>query len=255
VLLLIKPLDHGLYDLLLATMMDYLVSGHLKYQDAAAQKLVEIGVASFCDMSDLASIGPQEPIAIYAMVDFFRKTGLTVEGYLKRIFTSARGHSNGNIYEEILAWQLFCTFQQSRPLHDIFDFCGDAPKWAKERAQLIGITRDGKSGCVNFLTFPTGCALPFARKAERETDTLDWAFNPKGVPILFPDNYCGPDIVLVLLTTETKEHIVVLVQSRYTTQERLKDIPGALATVNPDLFYMINVCVFAIFTHPLLISP
>lgn len=250
VLSLIRLLDHQLYDLLLVAMMDYVVSGKLRYQDDDAKTLVEIGIALFCDEGEDACI--REPIAIYAMVDFFKKTGFTVEAYLRRTFTSARGTSYGNVYEEILAWQLFRAFQKSWPLDEIFDFCGDAPEWAEERAQLIGIARDGDG--VDFLTFPTGCAMPFARKAKDETESLDWASNPRGIPILFPDIHCGPDLILVL-QTEAKEHIVVLVQSRYTRQEKLKDIPGALATVNPDLFYMVNVRVFAICTHILLILP
>lgn len=227
--------------------MDYVLSGKVKYQDARAKTLVEIGVAFFSEDDSAATI--MEPIAIYSLVNFFKSHGQTVGTYLNMLWTSARGYSYGNIFEEIVAWNFFTAFSSGQELDAVFHFCGTPPPWAKERAHLLSISIDNDT--VHSTPITTQCAYPFALKATDETAALNWASNPMGIPILFPDDYCGPDIIMVLETVETKQRIVVSAQTKSG-----KDIPlqKALESVNPDKMYMVKVCFSCFYPFRFIIS-
>jgi hypothetical protein len=219
--------------------MDYVLSGTIKHQDARAKSLVEIGVAFFCKEGSTATI--MEPIAIYSLVNFFKSRGQTVGTYLNTLLTSARGYSCGNVFEEIIAWNFFTAFSSGRELRAVFHFCGTPPEWSEECAQLLSISIENNT--VHSTPITTQCAFPFALKAKHETTALDWASNPMGIPILFPDNYCGPDIIMVLETVQTKQRIVVCVQTKFTTEGNIS-LEKALETVNPEKMYMVKVCFF-----------
>ena len=105
----------------------------------------------------------------------------------------------------------------------------------------MAITREGDT--IHTTKVTTQCAYPFIRKAPDETATLNWASNPAGVPILFPDNHCGPDMVLAMETLMTKQVIILCLQSKSTASGQI-DLKAALATTNPDQFYVVKVHFF-----------
>lgn len=234
--------------MILGCLMDFILSSKISYENQKAKTLVEIGVAFFGENSDtIATIN--EPIAIYSLVSFFKTHGNNVGTYLQSIFAHARGTSHGNLFEEIIAWNLFTAFSTSRSLRSVFHFCGTPPKWADEYARLLVLSR--VDGTVQSVT-TDGCVFPFAFKAGNDLAVLEWAHNPGGVPILFPDRYCGPDVIMVLETMTTKQRIILSAQAKCTTNGDIA-YTEALATVDPDKFYMQNVRSFLSSFFPLII--
>lgn len=223
--------------------MKFALSGQITYQSDKAKALVEIGVARFGERVGEAAIADiKEPIAIYALMQYFRDNGQTVGQYLNDLYFTARGHSPGNVFEEIIAWNLCVAFssESGQKLNSIFHFCGTPPEWADEHAHLMAITRE--AGTIHS-TKLTQITIPFIHKAPDAAASLAWVSNPRNIPILLPDDHCGPDIVLVLETAKTKRRVIGCVQTKSTLDGRI-DYKAALATINPDQLYMVKVCSF-----------
>lgn len=220
--------------------MNYVLSSQITYQNEEARTLVEIGVASFCESAGKVEIAEvKEPIAIYALLDFFKGGGQDIGQYLNDLYFTAR-KSPGGVFEEIIAWNIFVAFSSGKELNSVFHFCGTTiPKWANESAQLLAITKKDD----NTTKVTTECSFPFIRKAPNSTATLEWASNPDGIPILFPDDYLGPDMVAVFETLETKRVIILSLQSKSTPSGEF-NLKAALATTNPDQYYMVKVHFF-----------
>lgn len=250
-LLLTGLLDHNLFSMLLHCFMDFVVSGTMKYRDKQAKSLVEIGVAFFCNDNEGTISTIKEPVAVYSLVNFFKTHGQTVSDYLNNQFISARGTSYGHVFEEIIAWNFFAAFSSGHKLNSVFHFCGTPPLWAAEGARLLAINREGDA--VHSTTITAQCALPFGYKAKNENEVLQWATDPKTIPILFPDNHCGPDIFMVLETVETKQRINVSVQGKCTINGEIP-YDKALATVDPTKLYMVNVRSFLLLSFYFLLS-
>jgi hypothetical protein len=86
-------------------------------------------------------------------------------------------------------------------------------------------------------------------KAQSPTDVLNFLEDPDGKAFLFPDTYMGSDLLCVLQNTETRELILVAIQSKLTPNLVAEIWQKALNFVTPELFYTVVVGIILCNSH------
>ncbi len=88
-------------------------------------------------------------------------------------------------------------------------------------------------------------------KTTSPNDIRKFLDNPDGKCFLFPDVHMGPNLMCFLQDQETKELILLLLQSKYLRYLTPENWLCALDSVKPEFFfYMVRVCT----RHPTLYS-
>ena len=80
-----------------------------------------------------------EPLAIFALVDFVEREKLTLEQYLTRALNTSNAAHRGIVFEAFSAYFLVCSFSEPRPLSKICEFIGDKKAYNALQDKLAGL--------------------------------------------------------------------------------------------------------------------
>ncbi|KAJ7224416.1 hypothetical protein GGX14DRAFT_650246 [Mycena pura] len=175
-----------------------------------------------------------EVVGLYAMYHALEKSGHSVQQYIKLAFATARGTSRGNVYEEMLATQIFHNFTKEGgvALDSVLDFRNNRPSWASKKFMLANLSRTDQD-VISEGDFSG--SFPMAIQAKDSASVLQWLKDPRSVSILLPDNDAGPDgIVLLQEASNPSNKILFGWQSKLVKRLEVKK---ALQSLLPKLWY------------------
>jgi hypothetical protein len=240
--------DPSLLMKLSTSLLQYVLTRCLGFQDSDLQALVEIGIAHF-QTDSAASIVIDEPVVLLAAERFLgTQHHLTLSTFLHTQFDMGSNPSvKGSFLETIEAYQFFDLFTSNNDnrglvLSDIFLYKGAKPTWGDQRAQLVGVVAKPAGGytCIPFQKdVHTSAVLGF--KSNHPDTTWSYWQNPNGILFLFPDNYMGPDVIF-MLWRQDDINLPVFVQSKLTKNDVL--LKDALLRLDPRLFFLKKVSPF-----------
>src|SRR5208283_1570208 len=117
-----------------------------------------------------------------------------------------RGHG----FEDLLAAYFLQTFGPGARPDEIFQFVGEPPKWASQKAELVSLVKnDDEYSGLTFSTSSQACVC-LGYKADTYAGDLRWFENAQKTPFLFPSNHMGPDLVFVLRLPQDQYFWVVV---------------------------------------------
>lgn len=182
-----------------------------------------------------------EPLVVlYLSSIFARRPEMIPEWVADATLTSCGPSSLGLVLEEALLVVLTRMFGgESRALSEVFHT--DQP-WGLRKVTLVSLKRrvDGEmQSCP--VSWTSGSSDRLGYKANSPEDVLKFLNNPDGKCFLFPDNHMGPDLSCFLQDVETKELILLVLQSKLSETLKADIFLRALDSVNPRFFYTVKV--------------
>jgi len=185
-----------------------------------------------------------EPLMVLTLSSFYQKQSWTTKRtWIARLFRNAANtSSSGFVFEEGLLLVLMEIFGgKFSPLADAFH-CSES--LGSRRATLVSLKRvaDGvMQSCP--VSWKAGSSDRLALRAKSPTDVLTFLDNPDGKAFLFPDSHMGPDLLCFLQDEETKELILLAIQSKVSPTLDAGTWQSALdsVTLTPQFFYTVMV--------------
>jgi hypothetical protein len=183
-----------------------------------------------------------EPLVVlYLSSIFARLPETTIPNWVADAARASRSPSSlGLILEEALLVVLTQMFGgEARPLSDVFHT--DQP-WGSRKVTLVSLKRrvDGEmQSCP--VSWTSGSSDRLGYKAVSPEDVIKFLNNPDGKCFLFPDNHMGPDLSCFFQDAETKELILLVLQSKLSQTLKAEIFVRALDSVNPQFFYTVKV--------------
>jgi hypothetical protein len=183
-----------------------------------------------------------EPLVALSLSSLFEQWSWTSgKTSMIRSFRTAPNHSvHGYLLETVLLLVLMEVFGgKFSPLANAFH-CSKS--LGSRRATLVSLRRvaDGvMQSCP--VSWKTGSSDRLALRAKSPTDVLTFLDNPDGKAFLFPDNHMGSDLFCFLQDEETKELILLAIQSKALPTLDAETWRSALNSVTPQFFYTVLV--------------
>jgi hypothetical protein len=183
-----------------------------------------------------------EPLVVLSLSSLFEKQHWTSKkAWMARLFRNALNTpSLGYMLEPALLLVLMDIFgRKSSPLADAFH-CSQS--LGLRSVNLVSLKRIGGGEMERSrVSWNAGSSDRLGFKAELPNKVLKFLDNPDGKVFLFPDNCMGPDLLAFVEDVETKELLLLLVQSKLAPQVTDKTWQTALNSVTPNLFYTVVV--------------
>ena len=184
-----------------------------------------------------------EPLVVlYLSSILSRRPDTTVEAWVTDKARLASDNSaRGPVLEEAILLVLLQKFgDEGCTLADVFD---TDQLWGSRKVTLVSLKRrfDGQLQCCP-VSLASGSSDRLGYKAKSPQDVVEFLNNPDGKCFLFPDNHMGPDVSCFLQDVETKELILLVLQSKLS-EEKLTSLAclDALASVTPEFFFNVKV--------------
>ena len=183
-----------------------------------------------------------EPLVVLQLSSVFKMHSSTGnKSWMESAFRTAQNRSSlGFIFEKAVPLVLLEAFGgKSCILSDVFH-CNQA--WGSRRVTLVSLKRssDGVTkSCPVSWTSGSSDRLGFVAKSP--TDVLTFLNDPTGKCFLFPDTHMGPDILCFLQDEETKELILLALQTKIVEFLGAQAWRFALESVTPKFFYTVKV--------------
>ena len=183
-----------------------------------------------------------EPLVVLHLSSILSK-GLdtTVKAWITDKARSASDNSaRGPVLEEAIFLVLLTMFGgKELTLGEVFDT--DQP-WGLRKVTLVSLKRgfDNQMQCYP-VSWDSGTSDRLGYKAASPEDVVTFLNDPDGKCVLFPDKHMGPDVACFFQDVETKELILLVLQSKLSKKLKSEICMEALASVNPDFFYNVKV--------------
>ncbi|KAJ6487603.1 hypothetical protein C8R45DRAFT_868593 [Mycena sanguinolenta] len=223
-------------------------NGDLSNLTISETEFVQYGFARFLPETTQKNIEMariDEPLALLALAHWFNAFGESLHHKLA-LSVGQNSASGENALENYLAFcfsGLFSDTRGSRRLDEIFTFAKPAPAWAKQRATLVSLHSDttskSKKPEVSRVDWWSRPSYSLATHPSQDASvTLDWLQHKLRVPICFPAQKMGPDL-LFILQLESGKMIWVAVQSKYASSTLLdtESLKKALRSVTPAKYF------------------
>ncbi len=180
-----------------------------------------------------------EPLVIlYLSSILSKRLGTTVDAWITdKARLASDNPAWGPVLEEAIFLVLLTMFGgKELTLGEVFDT--DQP-WGLRKVTLVSLKRgfDNQMQCYPV----SGTSDHLGYKAASPEDVVTFLNNPDGKCVLFPDNHMGPDVACFFQDVETKELILLVLQSKLSKNLKSETCMDALASVNPDFFYNVKV--------------
>jgi len=240
--ILIYIAGQDLLPILANFVLEYTFIGNIcSLEGPIGDAMVEYGVSRFKKPSKTPEAETDEPLAILALVKFFKHKSLTLEGYLATSLTTPHPAHQGIVFKAFGAYLLARAFSGPTPLSKIFEFVPGKKVYAAfqdEPAELVTLEKDGD----NFRTTPFNIEANFrsshliGRSLSSIPETLEWLENPQGSAFCFPANAVGPDLIFFLRLTNDDTVLRVCVQFKHAETLSPQAWKEAIRTTDPYLF-------------------
>jgi hypothetical protein len=234
--------DDSLVRQIAGAVFDYIFHGEPREIGSAdGERLVEYGVARF---GRTGTIIADEPLALLAAVDWFsEETDWKLQHFLVKALCTQNSSARGVAFEKFGAYLLALAFGTPQPLSTVFDFLGDCTIKDKE-AVLVSAHRDKEGKLVWHPINITRNEWPtyrLGKSPHSQAASLSWIQNPDHSVFCFPDNYLGPDLVLLLQLSDGNL-LRVVIQFKHLSDSTIgpKDTEDAFKTTDPDQFLSRN---------------
>jgi len=214
--------------------------GHLK----------EVGPDQTFDTATIYPVYLCEPLVVlYLSSVLSKRKDTTTEAWISdAALTASNNSSVGFVLEEAVLLLLLQMFGgKERALSDVFDT--DQP-WGSRKVTLVSLKRriDGQmQSCA--VSWTSGSSDRLGYKATSPDEVVKFLNNPDGKCFLFPDIHMGPDLLCFLQDVETKELILLVLQSKSSKVLAADICLRALESVDPEFFYT-QVCAEHPSMHP-----
>ncbi len=137
---------------------------------------------------------------------------------------------------------------KERALSDVFD---TVQPWGLRKVTLVSLKRRIDSQMQSCpVSWTSGSSDRLGYKATSPDDVVKFLNDPDGKCFLFPDTHMGPDLLCFLQDVETKELILLVLQSKLSKVLAADICLRALESVDPKFFYT-QVCAGHICLCPL----
>ncbi|KAF8340839.1 hypothetical protein F5887DRAFT_919439 [Amanita rubescens] len=211
--------------------------------------MIALGVGFLDKMPGIRTFDPNvthpvyisEPLVVLSLSSLFGKRDWTSrKNWMVRSFRPTANRSSlGFVLEQALLLVLMEKFGgKSSRLADVFH-CSE--KLGSMKFTLVSLKRvAGNVMQSRPVSWDEGSSDRLGLKAQSPTDVLKFLEDPDGKAFLFPDTHMGGDLLCVLQNTETRELILVAIQSKLTPNLIAGIWQKALNSVTPELFYMVH---------------
>ena len=184
-----------------------------------------------------------EPLVVLSLPSLFEKQSWTTRQtwMVKSLRTDAGNNSSlGLVVEKATLFLLMEIFGgKFKALADVFH-CDRT--LGSRKVTLVSLKR-GPDGVMQScpVSWNTGSSDCFGFKAGSPADVLAFLHNPDGKTFLFPDTHMGPDLLCFLQDKETKELIVLALQTKVSPNLDAQTWQSALISLTPQFFYTLVV--------------
>ncbi|PPR06272.1 hypothetical protein CVT24_000891 [Panaeolus cyanescens] len=202
---------------------------------------VEYGFARFAD-PETKTVVVDEPLVLLSATRWINKNHQTTYKCFAKQITQHTPTSNG--FENYIAFCLDMIFSTKRTLSDVFSFCGKAPIWAEQEAELVALhrTRLGviEQGVVRHYAC-SGTSVSLGINCKSPEATSSWLDHSSYTPICFPHISMGPDLIFALKLSDGSL-IWVALQAKYSLGKSgllsRSSLRRAMQSVTPNRFYI-----------------
>ncbi|KAG6827376.1 hypothetical protein H0H92_012050 [Tricholoma furcatifolium] len=203
---------------------------------------VEYGFARFTD-SATNTVAIDEPLILLSATHWINKNHRTSYSlFAKEIHLHTSSHTY-NGFENYLAFCLNLAFSQPQRVDKVFSFCGPAPLWACQEAELVSLyhTSNGIEVSPVRQSSISGPSFTLGVNAKTTDETSAWLKHENAAPICFPHQSMGPDLFFVLRLADASLLWVAL-QAKYSSGKngsllRL-NLRRAMRSITPSQFFI-----------------
>ncbi|KAF8169872.1 hypothetical protein K438DRAFT_1982996 [Mycena galopus ATCC 62051] len=227
-------------------------NGDLNNLSESEIEFVQWGFARFCPNTTKDTVAMpriDEPMALLALAQWLNAGwSETIHHRLTKTigWHSATGENDLEKYLAFCFAGLFSDQSGSRRLNEIFAFRDGAPTWAQQTATLVSFYKNPVGSQKN-KTPPEESVVDWwsrpsyslgTHPSQPTTATLEWLRHATRVPICFPSQLMGPDLLFILRLQDGKR-IWVAVQSKYENSSLLskEKLEEALRSVTPKNYF------------------
>jgi hypothetical protein len=183
-----------------------------------------------------------EPLVVLSLSSLFEMYSWTTrKKWITNSFRAARDKSAlGIMFEEMALLVLMENFGgKATVLGDVFLFGQPSPIGSR-MVTLVSLKQnaDGTMRCCP-VSWTEGCSDRIGFKANSPTDVLKFFQDPNGKAFLFPDNHMGPDLMCFVQDQETKELILLALQSKIAESLNTAAWLNAVDSITPKFFYTV----------------
>ena len=233
--ILISIADLDLLHMLVDFVLEYTFTGNSpSLNGPMGDTMVEFGMSRFRKQKVLTD----EPLAILALVTFFRKQGQTLAKYLTHKLNTPDAAYWGISFEAFGAYLLAQAFSVPKTLSEIFEFVGGNQALQNERAELVALEKVDHKFQTTPLRIETNlrsCHI-LGCSPSTNADTLEWLQDPQGSAFCFPANSVSPDLIFVLRLTSDNTVLHMMVQFKHMQSLSPQQLGKAIRTTNPLTF-------------------
>ena len=215
--------------------------------------LEDLGLAQRLDPEINFPVYLCEPLVVLYLSSVFGRYSSRKQAWIANTFRTAGNASSLAFTVEQATLLVLLQMFGGKPcaLSDIFH-C--TPTWSSRKVTLVSLKRrvDGvMQSCA--VSWTSGSSDRLGYKATSPADVLEFFNNPDGICFLFPDNHMGPDLLCFLQDEETKELILVGLQTKTSVSLDAQAWSSASDSVMPQFFYTADVRIISEFANAVLI--
>jgi hypothetical protein len=215
--------------------------------------LEDLGLAQRLDPEINFPVYLCEPLVVLYLSSVFGRYSSRKQAWIANTFRTAGNASLlGFTVEEATLLVLLQMFG-GKPcaLSDVFH-CTQT--WGSRKVTLVSLKR-GVDGVMQScpVSWTSGSSDRLGYRATSPADVLKFSNNPNGTCFLFPDNHMGPDLLCFFQDEETKELILVGLQTQTSVSLDAQAWSSASDSVMPQFFYTTDVRITSEFANAALI--
>lgn len=179
-----------------------------------------------------------EPLMILALSSVFESQPLSSRiTWISNACCAARNKpSLGYVLEEVVLLVIVEHFGgKATPLQDVFHV--EPLSWGSRKVSLVSLVeRNGVMQCTP-ASWTKRSSDRLGLKAESPRDVLAFLKDPQGRTFLLPDDHMGPDLLCFLQDTDTKDLIILLLQTKLKKSHNQSSFREATNSLNLNFFY------------------
>jgi hypothetical protein len=213
------------------------------------KSLVEYGLAQFKNKGDtdnsLMPVVIKEPLALVSIMRYLESQGHTL---VQHIQTDLNGAGRWAGFEKLVLVVITKLLRDGNsPLTDIFQFHGETPEWAREKAQIVVQTSSDDYKPFDIIDDESVLhSIGFACEAEGPEDVQRW-LQHGGAGWCIPGNKMGPDLMAWVRLPSSGRILLLVIQAKCrlsgTNTSTSADITAdAIGSLTPGEFFRSSVC-------------